>query len=90
MVTVCTPSSAAATKSALSSTLRFTVNGAVGAGTAVSVNAAAVPSVTGDVPAAMVTRCGASSSTTCTVCGAPSRLRPPPEPVLDGARASVP
>ena len=56
IVTVLAPSFPAATKSlpAASDTVRFTVRLALGAGFAVTVNCAAVPSVTGDVPGAMV------------------------------------
>ena len=55
IVTVLSPSSAAATKSlpATSDTVRFTVRSAAGAGDAVTVNVAELPSVTA-VPAEMV------------------------------------
>ena len=56
IVTVFEPSSPDATKSLpdASATVRFTVRSALGAESAVTVNCAAVPSVTGDVPGAMV------------------------------------
>ena len=56
IVTVLEPSSPDATKSlpAASATVKFTVRSAAGAESAVTVKVAAVPSVTGEVPAAMV------------------------------------
>ena len=53
-----------ATKSAFgaSATVRLTSRFAVGAGSALTVNVAAVPSVTGDVPRAIVTSGSAASS----------------------------
>ena len=71
IVTVFEPSSPDATKSLpeASATVRFTVRLALGAELAVTVNCAAVPSVTGDVPAAIVIvgPGGASSSFTVTM-----------------------
>ena len=69
IVTILAPSFPAATKSlpAASDTVRFTVRLALGAGLAVTVNSAAVPSVTGDVPAAMVIVRGGGSSSSFTV-----------------------
>ena len=56
IVTVLAPSSPDAKKSlpVASATVRFTVRSALGAESAVTVKVAAVPSVTGEVPAAIV------------------------------------
>ena len=67
-VTVLSPSSPDATKSEpdASATSRFTVRSAAGAGSAVTVNAAPVPSATGDAPRAMVTTGAGDTVVKCT------------------------
>ena len=55
MITVFVPVSPSCAKSPLWLTVRFTVRSEVGAGLAVTVNCAPVPSVTGDVTGSMVT-----------------------------------
>ena len=62
IVTVCEPMGVAP-KSLVWATVRFTVKSAVGGGVEVTVNVAAVPSVTGEVPGAMlISNWGAAST----------------------------